>query len=156
MAFKQSIMQKEKYGKHGKWNLELWPTNRPTDLQALKIVSLPKSNAVYFLKHSVYTYFLKSVVDGPVERFDAETTKLEVRRQGLNRKVTLAIKWKRRIQARRQDFKRGGGLRILTRKLFSEPPQIGKYLGRQRFRWGANFSLIFFNLNGVWPLKVGR
>ena len=92
MAFKQSIMQKENKCSDSSMGDETWNYDRPTDLQAHKIVSLPKSNAVYFLKHSVYTYFLKSVVDGPVERFDAETTKLEVRRQGLNRKVTLAIK----------------------------------------------------------------
>ena len=52
-------------------------------------------------------------------------------------------------QGRIQKFEWGRALRILSRT----PPQIGKYVGRQRFRWGAN-TLFFLTNNPSIEKKV--
>ena len=53
-------------------------------------------------------------------------------------------------QGRRQDFEWGGALRILTRakrenNFFSATPQILAPHPKLANKWGANFSLLFFD-----------
>ena len=60
---------------------------------------------------------------------------------------SILVKWRHQVWG--QDFEWVRALKIVTRvrarTFFSAPPQICVYVGPQKFRWGANFSSLFFN-----------